>query len=131
MDQGRTQQVCKIPRFPVKSVNIGGLGSTPVVYAFWAEFLSKAVFCMFATCVHIIQRVDNVNRNKHFLSSNWLPTLSVGIGGFVGAILRYQLTRLMTPNSPAPLATWVINVSGSFILSWLYTVTIEKYPIHP
>lgn len=72
-----------------------------------------------------------MNRNGNSLSGNWLPTLSVGIGGFIGAIVRYQLTQVMAQFQWAVLATWAINVSGSFVLSWLYTMTLERYPIHP
>ncbi|MCL6625672.1 fluoride efflux transporter CrcB [Alicyclobacillus shizuokensis] len=50
-----------------------------------------------------------------------MPFLWVGIGGVVGALLRYQLSRWVSERLVVsfPLATLVINVSGSFLLGWL------------
>ncbi|WP_067930952.1 fluoride efflux transporter CrcB [Alicyclobacillus kakegawensis] len=50
-----------------------------------------------------------------------MPFFWVGIGGVVGALLRYQLSRWVSERLVVsfPLATLVINVSGSFLLGWL------------
>jgi len=55
--------------------------------------------------------------------------LLVGIGGGVGALLRYQVTKWInkaTPHIPFPLATLFINVSGSFLLGW-FTRSLGLY----
>lgn len=43
------------------------------------------------------------------------PGVLVGIGGAVGALLRYVVYEL-TPNRGYPLATLIVNVVGSFAL---------------
>lgn len=55
--------------------------------------------------------------------------LLVGIGGAIGALLRYQVTRWLnnaTPTLAFPLATLVINVTGSFLLGW-FTRSLGVY----
>lgn len=46
--------------------------------------------------------------------------LWVGIGGIVGAVLRYQVTKSINrrTDSTFPWATLFINWSGSFLLGW-------------
>lgn len=45
----------------------------------------------------------------------------VGIGGIIGALLRYLVGLSFPPSHPGafPLATFIINMIGSFVLSWL------------
>lgn len=47
-----------------------------------------------------------------------MPILLVGVGGVFGALLRYQLTRWISVRYVVsfPLATLLINVTGSFLL---------------
>ena len=47
--------------------------------------------------------------------------LGVGLGAAFGAVARYLLDRAVTRrNAPVfPLGTWVINISGSFVLGLL------------
>lgn len=44
--------------------------------------------------------------------------MAVGIGGFVGSILRYLCSSL-APSAPLGLPTLLINVAGSFVLALL------------
>ncbi|WP_080873020.1 fluoride efflux transporter CrcB [Oceanobacillus timonensis] len=49
----------------------------------------------------------------------------VGAGGAVGALLRYIISEYMKPFKAEkgiifPVATWMINVSGSLLLGMLY-----------
>lgn len=49
-----------------------------------------------------------------------ITILLVGCGAAIGAILRYQLTRVVTQiASEFPLITFLINLTGSFALGWL------------
>ncbi|MDG4655670.1 CrcB family protein [Ectobacillus antri] len=57
----------------------------------------------------------------------------VGIAGAVGALLRYALSLYV--HIPwlfgFPVATWVVNMSGSFLLAWLTARIFERPDIHP
>ncbi len=57
----------------------------------------------------------------------------VGIGGFVGAIVRYALAVWIGQawGRTFPLGTFVINVSGSFLIGLLMTLFTERYSFDP
>jgi CrcB protein len=57
-----------------------------------------------------------------------LPYLLVGIGGFVGANARFVVARLVGAlfETRFPLGTFIINVSGSFLLGVLGTILAQK-----
>jgi len=57
-----------------------------------------------------------------------LPYLLVGIGGSLGAIARYLVARWLGVliETRFPLGTFVINISGSFVLGALGTITAQK-----
>jgi CrcB protein len=59
--------------------------------------------------------------------------LIVGIGGFMGAIVRYALAIWIgqTWGRSFPLGTFVINVSGSFLIGLLMTLFTERYSFDP
>jgi CrcB protein len=59
--------------------------------------------------------------------------LAVAAGGAVGAVARYFLggTVLSRVASPFPAATFVINVTGSFILGFFLTVAAERAQFSP
>lgn len=50
----------------------------------------------------------------------------VGIGGFFGAICRYCLGLWISPKvkTAFPVATWIINGSGSFALGVLFRLSL-------
>ena len=54
--------------------------------------------------------------------------LAVAAGGALGAVARYFLggTILSRVGSPFPTATFVINVTGSFVLGFFMTVATER-----
>jgi fluoride exporter len=60
--------------------------------------------------------------------SNLLPYLLVGVGGFVGANARLAVARGVGAlfETRFPLGTFVINVSGSFLLGVLGTIVAQK-----
>lgn len=60
--------------------------------------------------------------------ASWLPYLLVGIGGFLGANARFVVARVVgsAANTPFPLGTFLINVSGSFLLGLLGALIAQK-----
>lgn len=53
----------------------------------------------------------------------------VGIGGVVGALARYGVARALPTTATAfPWATFVVNVTGSFVLGSLLTLLVERVP---
>lgn len=57
----------------------------------------------------------------------------IGIGGFIGAITRYTLAVWIGQQwgRTFPLGTFVINVSGSFLMGLLMTLLAEKFMMNP
>jgi CrcB protein len=62
------------------------------------------------------------------LMSMLMPYLLVGLGGFVGANARFVIARLVGAafETRFPLGTFVINISGSFLLGVLGTIIALK-----
>lgn len=58
-------------------------------------------------------------------------TLSVGIGGALGTLIRWALFQFPLPVSAFshPLMTLLINVTGSFILGLLAILFVRKIPV--
>lgn len=50
--------------------------------------------------------------------------LAVGAGGFVGSVLRY-LCGLIPSDSTFPIATFTINVAGSFCLAFIAALVLK------
>ena len=59
--------------------------------------------------------------------------LVVALGGAFGAVARFWLSALIGArwSKPFPLATFVINVTGSFIIGFLLTSMSQRMAIHP
>lgn len=59
--------------------------------------------------------------------------LVVALGGAIGAVSRYSVALLVALfwKRDFPLATFVINVSGSFILGFFSTFAAEKTSLDP
>jgi CrcB protein len=57
-----------------------------------------------------------------------MPYLLVGLGGFVGANARFVVARVVGAafETTFPLGTFVINVSGSFLLGVLGTIVAQR-----
>jgi CrcB protein len=54
--------------------------------------------------------------------------LIIGLGGFLGSVARYVVTKVMDGklNPPFPYATLIINVVGSFLLGLIYVLALRK-----
>src|ERR1051325_10557201 len=59
--------------------------------------------------------------------------LAVAGGGALGACLRYYMggSVLSRTATPFPTATFVINVTGSFIIGFFLTLATERFQINP
>ena len=57
-----------------------------------------------------------------------MPYLLVGLGGFIGANARFVVARVVGAmfETRFPLGTFVINISGSFLLGVLGTIVAQK-----
>jgi fluoride exporter len=62
-----------------------------------------------------------------------LNFLIVGFGGFLGAMARYAVTLLVARAWPGelPLATFLVNVSGSFVLGLFATLVARQLELDP
>lgn len=61
------------------------------------------------------------------------PLLIIGAGGFFGAIARYLVGLFIQSHvrGPFPWGTFVINVTGSFVLGFIGTLLANRYLISP
>lgn len=59
--------------------------------------------------------------------------LIIGIGGFVGAVSRYSLALWIGQRwgRTFPLGTFLINVSGSFLIGLFMTLMVERFTVNP
>ena len=57
----------------------------------------------------------------------------VAFGGAIGAIARYWLGDLISSRLPMqfPLGTFLINVTGSFIIGFFLTLVGQRISVHP
>jgi CrcB protein len=54
---------------------------------------------------------------------------SVAVGGALGALARYELgEQFVAATGTFPWSTFVVNVSGSFLLGLLLTFVLERWP---
>jgi CrcB protein len=61
----------------------------------------------------------------------WSKIISIGLGGFVGAVGRYWLSGLVQRFSDRfPVGTLSVNLLGSFLLGLLATLFLEKMIIN-
>jgi len=57
----------------------------------------------------------------------------VGVAGFFGAISRYWVDGVVSRavGGAFPWGTWVVNISGCFVIGLLTTVLTERFLPHP
>ena len=59
--------------------------------------------------------------------------IALAIGGVLGVYARYGLTRFIQGlyGQSFPLATLIVNLSGTFLLAFLFILTLERVAIVP
>jgi CrcB protein len=59
--------------------------------------------------------------------------IMVGVGGFLGAIARFWLAGLIYEKMGTrfPYGTFIVNISGSFLLGFFVTVLTERTQLSP
>jgi CrcB protein len=59
--------------------------------------------------------------------------IALAIGGVLGVYARYGLTRLIQSlyGQGFPLATLTVNLLGTFLLAFLFVLTLERVTISP
>ncbi len=58
--------------------------------------------------------------------------LAIMVAGALGALTRYALQALIDPRSGGlPWGTFVVNVSGAFLLGLVFTLTTERLTVEP
>ena len=65
---------------------------------------------------------------------SWPQYALIALGGAIGALTRYFVgiwVQTRVPNSTFPWGTFVINVTGSFILGFVATLLSERLLTHP
>ncbi|MEN0084944.1 MAG: CrcB family protein [Leifsonia sp.] len=62
------------------------------------------------------------------LHLRWRSILLVFAGGSIGAATRYLLTLSVPPVGGVPLITFLINVTGAFVIGWLLQTLALRGP---
>ena len=59
---------------------------------------------------------------------NLYTLLIIGVGGFIGSVLRYITVRLVDSklNALFPFGTLTVNIVGSFLLGMIYMLALRK-----
>lgn len=57
----------------------------------------------------------------------------IGLGGFIGAVLRYQVSgwAYQAMGTDFPYGTLVVNIAGSFVLGLFLTLAEGKFMVSP
>jgi len=58
-----------------------------------------------------------------------MNVLAVGIGGFLGAIFRFLVGKMIPTPYGFPFGTVAINLLGCLFLAWFFTITANKWKI--
>jgi fluoride exporter len=61
------------------------------------------------------------------------PVVGIAVAGAFGALARYGLEGLVSDRAPGafPWGTFVVNVSGSFLLGLVFVLTTERVMVEP
>ncbi len=63
---------------------------------------------------------------------SWIKVLSVAIGGALGAVARYliNISPLANVFEKFPFPTFFINITGSFLIGFLFVLLSDKFLIN-
>ncbi len=68
-------------------------------------------------------------RSRRGLRPQAVIVVSLALGGALGAIARYAISLgLPTETGRFPWGTFVVNISGSFVLGFLLIILIQQFP---
>ena len=58
---------------------------------------------------------------------------AIAVAGTIGALARYGLEGLVSRRAPGafPWGTFAVNVSGAFVLGFVFTVMTEQFTVAP
>ncbi|HSC68804.1 MAG TPA: fluoride efflux transporter CrcB [Cellvibrio sp.] len=78
------------------------------------------------TCMSWINKAKSNVTNKE--TGNSMQWLAIAIGGALGSILRFAAVGYLTPllNYRFPIGTFVVNLSGSFLIGVAYVLLVER-----
>ncbi|QGQ98003.1 CrcB family protein [Paenibacillus psychroresistens] len=66
------------------------------------------------------------------MSSSTKSLISLIIGGFIGAVLRFEIGEWMPATTDGfPWSTLIINLTGCLFLGWFLTITLHKLKLKP
>jgi CrcB protein len=66
------------------------------------------------------------------MNSSTKNLLALVIGGFIGAVLRFEIGEwLPYAEDGFPWSTLIINLLGCLFLGWFLTITLEKIQLRP
>jgi CrcB protein len=85
--------------------------------------------CMFVIQSDVVVLISRGHKNKEDLARAQMTKYwMVGLGGFVGSIARFWLGGYISNRMGArfPYGTFVINISGSFLIGLIVTVLAER-----
>lgn len=59
--------------------------------------------------------------------------IGIGVAGAAGALARYGLEGLVSRRTPTafPWGTFVVNISGAFVLGFLFTIFVDRLTVAP
>ena len=62
-----------------------------------------------------------------------LKIIYIGMGGFIGAVLRYWISGITYDKFGIsfPYGTFVVNITGAFILGLFIALTENRFILHP
>jgi len=55
-----------------------------------------------------------------------LELVIIGIGGFIGAVIRYFLSRKMNDSGNMPIGTLVVNLAGAFLIGLVFGLELTR-----
>ena len=55
--------------------------------------------------------------------------VAIAIGGALGVLARHAVQQLVPRHGEIPWGTFIVNVSGAFVMGFLFTVIVHRYEV--